>query len=96
MRMFAYAISREKITFNPAAAIQAQHIATLSSRERSLTTNELALLMSGIYRSSMTHSNKIALHLLILTMVRKSELLNAKWTELDLEQGVWVIPTERM
>jgi integrase len=44
----------------------------------------------------MRRSNKLALHLLILTMVRKSELLEAKWQEIDLEQGVWTIPTERM
>lgn len=29
-------------------------------------------------------------------MVRKSELIEAKWEELDLEKGEWAIPGERM
>jgi len=34
--------------------------------------------------------------LLLLTMVRKSELLEATWTEFDFENRVWSIPKERM
>lgn len=95
-RLFEYAISREKVTFNPAAAIQAQYIATASSRDRALTSNEIHLLMQAIYKSSMRRSNKLGLHLLILTMVRKSELIEAKWSEIDLEHGAWTITSDRM
>jgi integrase len=37
-----------------------------------------------------------ALELAILTATRTSEVLNAKWTEFDLEAGLWTIPAERM
>lgn len=37
-----------------------------------------------------------AMELIILTATRTSEVLNAKWTEFDLDAGIWVIPKERM
>jgi len=37
-----------------------------------------------------------ALELCILTATRTSEVLNARWDEFDLENALWVIPSERM
>jgi integrase len=37
-----------------------------------------------------------ALELLILTATRTSEVLKATWDEFDLDNGLWVIPAERM
>jgi integrase len=95
-RLFAYAIAREKTTFNPAAAIEARFIAQARSRDVALTPEEVGKLLRAIYQSSMKRAHKLALHLLILCMVRKSELIEAKWEELDLEKGEWSIPGERM
>lgn len=38
---------------------------------------------------------RAAIRLLMLTGLRKSEVLNAAWDEIDFERGVWVIPRER-
>lgn len=37
-----------------------------------------------------------ALELLIFTACRSGEVLNARWSEVDLESRVWTIPAERM
>lgn len=37
-----------------------------------------------------------ALQILILTATRTSEVLEAKWSEIDLEESVWTIPADRM
>lgn len=37
-----------------------------------------------------------ALEFLILTAARSGEVYGAKWTEFDLETGIWTIPAERM
>lgn len=37
-----------------------------------------------------------AMELIILTATRTSEVLNAKWTEFDLDGALWTIPKERM
>jgi len=95
-RLFAYAIARGKTLFNPAAAIEARFIATARSRDVALTSQEIGKLLRGIYQSSVKRQHKLALHLLILCMVRKSELLNARWTEFDFEKSEWSIPGERM
>ena len=95
-RLFAYAIAREKATFNPAAAIEAKFIATAKSRDVALTPTEIGKLLRAIYQSSMKRSHKLALHLLILCMVRKSELIEARWEEIDFENAEWAIPGERM
>lgn len=95
-RLFAYAIARQKIQFNPAAAIEAKFIATAKSRDVALSSEEVGKLIRAIYQSSMRRAYKLALHLLILCMVRKSELTEAKWAEIDLEKAEWSIPGERM
>lgn len=95
-RLFAYAIAREKITFNPAAAIEAKFIAQAKSRDVALTPEEIGKLLRAIYQSSMKRAHKLALHLLILCMVRKSELIEAKWEEINFDRAEWSIPGERM
>ena len=95
-RLFAYAIAREKTAFNPAAAIEAKFIAQARSRDVALTPDEVGRLLRAIYQSSIKRAHKLAIHLLILCMVRKGELIGAKWEEIDLENGEWAIPGERM
>jgi integrase len=95
-RLFAYAIAREKAKFNPAAAIEAKFIATAKSRDVALTAEEIGKLLRAIYQSSIKRSHKLALHLLIVCMVRKSELIEANWDEINFEQSLWIIPAERM
>lgn len=95
-RLFAYAIARQKLRFNPAAAIEARFIAVARSRDVALSPDDIGRLLRGIYQSSMRRAHKLALHLLILCMVRKSELIEARWSEIDFEQRLWTIPAERM
>jgi integrase len=38
----------------------------------------------------------LALELAVLTATRTSEVLNAKWSEFDLDSGLWTIPAARM
>ena len=45
---------------------------------------------------SHTGYSAFALELLILTATRTSEVIEARWSEFDLEAKVWTIPAERM
>ena len=49
-------------------------------------------MLRAAYASDIRRPLKLALHLLVLTMVRKSELIEAKWEQFDLEGPVWRIP----
>jgi integrase len=61
-----------------------------------LKSAEVGQVLRAVYTSSMKRAHKLALHLLLITMVRKSELIEARWTEIDFEKAVWEIPAERM
>lgn len=39
---------------------------------------------------------KLALRPILLTLVRKSELIQATWDEVDFENKTWTIPKQRM
>lgn len=38
---------------------------------------------------------KYALHLVVLTFLRPGELRGARWQEIDLDSGTWIVPAER-
>lgn len=95
-RMYAYAIARHLVDQNPAAAIEARYIATPKPRTVFLSPEEVGVLMRAIYKSDMKRANKLALHLLLLTLVRKSELVEATWDEVNFDEQRWEIPAARM
>lgn len=59
---------------------------------------ELPNLVSKIKRNDarLFKQTRIALELMLLTFVRTSELINAKWSEFDFDTNLWTIPAERM
>jgi len=95
-RLFDYAIARHLAVTNPATAVVARYIATKKSRDRVLTPDEIGVLLRAVDKSDLRRALKLALHLLVMTMVRKSELIEARWSEFDWEAGIWRIPAERM
>ncbi|VVD87075.1 integrase [Pandoraea communis] len=95
-RMYEYAIARQLVTINPAHAVVARFVATQESRDRVLTPDEIGMVLRAVYDSDIRRPLKLAIHLLVLTMVRKSELIEARWDEFDLDAGIWRIPASRM
>lgn len=95
-RMFDYAEALNLVEANPARALAMKYVANLTPRDRSLSASELTVFLRAIYASNMRRQFKLALHLVLLTMVRKSELMRAKWSEFNLDEGVWEIPPDRM
>lgn len=91
-RLFDYAIGRQLITFNPAAAIPAKTIAVPRARERALKPDEIRVYLTRLYQADVNRRYKLALHLILITLVRKGELALAKWEDIDLEAGEWLIP----
>ena len=75
-------------------ALPMRHVHKAKTRERALTPNEIRLFLKAAFESNIRRQFKIGLHLILLTMVRKSDLLLARWTHVDLEQAEWHIPAE--
>jgi len=95
-RMYDFAIARQMADTNPAQALVARFIATEVSRTRVLDPLEIGLVLRAIYASDIRRALKLALNLLFITMVRKTELTEAKWAEFNLDEAIWDIPAERM
>jgi integrase len=91
-RMFDYAVEWHLIEVNPAAQVATRFIGTLRRRTRALSTPELRIYLRTLYQSNIRRQFKLALHLILLTMVRKSELLRARWKDVNFDTGEWTIP----
>lgn len=57
---------------------------------------QVPAFLKSLRATSSSDSAKLAFEFLILTASRTSEVLNAKWDEIDLEEQLWTVPAERM
>jgi integrase len=93
-QMFDYGVERRLLTVNPAAMVATRYIGNARKRSRVLTPSEIRLYLRTIYQSNMRRQFKLALHIILLTLSRKSELLLARWKDVNLDTGEWLIPAE--
>ena len=57
---------------------------------------KLPAFIEALRKTGSAISVRLALEFLILTCSRTSEVLHARWEEIDLEGKVWAVPAERM
>jgi len=93
-RLFDYAQTAGLATTNPVLALPMRHVHKAKSRERALSPDEVGAFLKAAFESNIRRQFKVGLHLILLTMVRKSELLLARWDCVDFEQAEWHIPAE--
>jgi integrase len=95
-KMYNWAIQEKDFGFNPAALLEKPG-GTRPSRTRYLFPTELprfwaALDPQSLGRRGPDATGSIAFKLLLLTAQREMELLRARWIDLDLDHGLWIIP----
>lgn len=95
-RLYAYLMARQLATGNPAEVLPARSVATVDSRTRVLSGDEIGAMLVAIDASGIRRPLKLALHLLVLTMARKADLVEARWSEFDLDRAAWTIPAARV
>lgn len=93
-RMFEYAIANGLVTVNPALSIPMRFITQARSRDRALSPDEIRIYLQTLYQSNIRRQFKLALHQILLTLVRKSELIFTRWEHVDFETAEWQIPKE--
>lgn len=109
-QVFAYAVAEERLAVNPAIGVQ--QLAEEKARERTLSDRELASLWAATVdpsalrlpsasdgpgaRVHVARPMAIILQLAALLLQRRSELAGMRTSELDLAQGTWLIPADRM
>ena len=97
-QVFRYAIAHGFAKRNPAVEIRPSDILkpVRQTNYARIDARELPELLRKIEVYHGTHITRLAIKLLALTFVRTSELIEATWSEFDLEAARWNIPAERM
>lgn len=88
LQVFRWAIERGQKVENPAELVRPTSIARFEPRDRALTPEEIGLMYQYMERVGTSPTNRAAAKLLLLTMVRKSEI--------NFSEALWTIPKERM
>ncbi len=91
-QLFDYALELQLVPMNPATQVASRYIGKARKRSRVLSAKEIRLYLRTIYQSNMRRQFKLSLHILLLTMARKSELLLARWENVNLDAGEWLVP----
>jgi integrase len=95
-QIYGFAILHGEKVKNPADEVGPASIATFAPKDRSLSPSEIRIMLKQLEHVATLPTIRLGLKLILLTMVRKSELQDATWDEIDFENAVWTIPKERM
>jgi integrase len=96
-QVFRYAIATGRAERDPSAELRGalapwkpEHYATLTNPKE---VGQLLRAIDGYQGSPVT---RVAMQVAPLVFVRPGELRRAEWRELDLDEGLWHIPAEKM
>jgi integrase len=94
-RLFRWAITRGLLEHAPTDHLNAADlVGAKKPRQRLLTATELSLIWHA--SAAAPYPDGPYVMLLLLLGVRRSELGQAVWAELDLDKALWTIPSQRM
>lgn len=96
MLVYRYARDRGQKIVNPADEVRPSSIARFQPRDRSLSAEEVGLVFRYLDKVSTSPTIRLGVKLLLLTMLRKSEMSEGEWSEVNFTERVWVIPAARM
>jgi len=92
-KMYNWTICRDLVEVNPCTAVKMP--AKESRKDRMLTEDEIHIFWDGLTTASMSEPTRLCLKLQLVTAQRKGELIIAEWSEFDLNNGWWTIPSEK-
>lgn len=97
-QIFRYAIATGRIKHNPVPNLKDALKPTVKGHFAAISIQELPAFLETLDRNDarLYALTRIAIRLMLLTFVRTGELIGAKWSEINLDEAVWIIPAERM
>lgn len=96
LQVFRFIQARGLKIDNPAESIRPSAIATFKARDRALTPAEIHTFFKALEQTATMSTLRLAVKFMLLTLVRKTEFIEAKWDEVNFETAIWTIPKERM
>lgn len=95
-QVMTFAVNTGLAPHNPLIGIKDVIPKTKVVHRPTLEVHEIPYLMKTIASSNAKITTKLLLEFQFLTMVRPSEASRAEWSEIDLENKLWIIPAEVM
>ena len=97
-RVFQWAIAQRYRTDNPASDINAllPRVKAVVEHHPSLPYRNVAAAMAAVQASNVDPAVKLLLLFLVLCASRFGEAAGAGWSEIALEERLWIIPAGRM
>ena len=97
-QIFRYGIVTGRNDRNPAADLRGALKAAPKGHYASIEPDDIPDFLEALNKNEarLYRETTLAIKLLMLTFVRTSELIEAKWSEFDMEKALWSIPAKRM
>ncbi|HEY3851876.1 MAG TPA: site-specific integrase [Steroidobacteraceae bacterium] len=95
-RVFSFAILNLKVKTNPAREVRGAVTVPQATHYKPIAPKDISAFIDKIDGYPGRVQTKLVAKLLLLTMVRKCELIETPWDELNLDSALWTIPKERM
>ena len=97
-QVFRYGIATGRCSRNLATDLRGALTPHVKKHQSAVRPEELPELLRAIakYEELGDKQTRLALQMLARTFVRTNEIIGAMWVEFDLQNGLWVIPAERM
>lgn len=97
-QVFRYGVATGRCKRDPSPDLRGALTPHKKRNQAAVSPEELPALIRAIatYDEIGDKQTRLALQLLALTFVRTNELIGALWSEFDMENGLWLVPAERM
>ena len=95
-RIFSHAIQRNIVQYNPVFDMKGVLRRYNKGHYAAITSEEIPAFLHAFDQQRMDFKTKVAFTLMMLVFLRTSELIGAEWSEIDLDNGVWIVPWQRM
>jgi integrase len=94
--IMTWAVNTGVIHHNPLSGIKAAFKSPVVRNQLSIPPTELPAFMMALQRASIKFVTRCLIEWELHTLTRPSEAAHAKWSEIDLDNDLWIIPAERM
>ncbi len=97
-QVFRYGVATGRCSRDPAIDLRGALTPHKKKNQAAVKPEELPELLRAIsqYETIGDKQTQLALQLLAYTFTRTNELIGSVWSEFDLENALWVVPSERM
>lgn len=97
-QIFRFGIAEGRVKRNPVPDIKDAFKPTIKGHFAAIDADGIPDFMRALDRNDarLFPITRIAIRLMLLTFVRTSNLINARWEDFDLDKGIWIIPAADM